>query len=43
MLQQLQEAQESWQEHAAEAPEGVGQLQVSRTGYYFSSWSDGID
>lgn len=33
MLQQLQEAQESWQEHAAEAPENVGQLQVSSTGY----------
>lgn len=30
MLQQLQEAEESWQEHAAEAPEGVGQLQVRR-------------
>lgn len=28
MLQQLDEAEESWQEHAAEAPEGVGQLQV---------------
>jgi hypothetical protein len=28
MLQQLQEAEDSWQEHAAEAPEGVGQLQV---------------
>lgn len=28
MLQQLQEAQDSWQEHAAEAPEGVGQLQM---------------
>jgi hypothetical protein len=30
MLQQLQEAEESWQEHAAEAPEEVGQLQVRR-------------
>lgn len=28
MLQQLEDAQESWQEHAAESPEAVGQLQV---------------
>lgn len=28
MLAQLDEAVESWQEHTAEAPEGVGQLQV---------------
>lgn len=28
MLAQLQEAEDAWQEHAAEAPEEVGQLQV---------------
>jgi hypothetical protein len=28
MLQQLEDAQDSWQEHAAESPEAVGQLQV---------------
>jgi hypothetical protein len=28
MLQQLEDVQESWQEHAAESPEAVGQLQV---------------
>lgn len=44
MLQQLQEAQESWQEHAAEAPESVGQLQVSKTGYCSrASWFGGSD